>query len=61
MVWDFELFSGQISLRNGVTQVNEKELLQLVADCVLRLKPKVSFSEELCTKLFVFYIGRYPV
>ncbi|VDK79171.1 unnamed protein product [Litomosoides sigmodontis] len=34
------LLRGQITLPCGSTEVSEKKLLQFVADCILRLKPK---------------------
>uniref|UniRef100_A0A0N5AT07 Ubiquitin carboxyl-terminal hydrolase n=1 Tax=Syphacia muris TaxID=451379 RepID=A0A0N5AT07_9BILA len=34
------LLRGQISLENNVTRVSEQHLLELVGDCILKLKPK---------------------
>ncbi|VDK64386.1 unnamed protein product [Onchocerca ochengi] len=41
------LLRGQIALPRGSTEVSEKKLLQFVADCILRLKPKDIDEAEL--------------
>lgn len=41
------LLRGQITLPCGSTEVSEKKLLQFVADCILRLKPKDIDEAEL--------------
>uniref|UniRef100_A0A915Q2D5 Ubiquitin-like modifier-activating enzyme ATG7 n=1 Tax=Setaria digitata TaxID=48799 RepID=A0A915Q2D5_9BILA len=41
------LLRGQITLPCGSTQVSQKKLLQFVADCILRLKPKDIDDAEL--------------
>uniref|UniRef100_A0A0R3S6Q2 Ubiquitin carboxyl-terminal hydrolase n=1 Tax=Elaeophora elaphi TaxID=1147741 RepID=A0A0R3S6Q2_9BILA len=43
----FRIFTGQITLPCGSTEVSEKKLLQFVADCILRLKPKDIDEAEL--------------